>query len=222
MIGLVLSALVAQAAPAARFPAAGTYNYTATVAGKNAGQMALTVSSSATGGLTLAENASGSFSGTPATAKSTMLLAPDLSLTGYSANYVVGARNMQANIAFKGTTAIVTGAAGDTQTMTLAADANHFCVIDPGLLSGFFAAPAQMSAWNDKPVIAIVPAFGQSVPLTVGSTTAPATRPANVPASDAYLSLAEPVTVGLWYDPSSLVVDEIDVPSQNATITRTR
>jgi hypothetical protein len=129
---------------------------------------------------------------------------------------------MQSNVAFKGSTASVTGAAGDTQTMNLVADANHFVVIDPGLISGFFAIPAQMSSWKDKPVIAIVPAFGQSVPLTVGSTTAPAQRPSTIAATDAYLSLSGPITVGVWYDPSTMLVDEIDVPSQNATVTRVK
>jgi hypothetical protein len=220
MIGLALSALVAQASPAARFPAAGTYNYTATVAGKQTGQMAISVSAAPASGLVVSENASGSVNGSPGTGKSTMTLGNDLSVTAYSALYSSGSRNLQSNVAFKGSTANVTGAAGTTATMNLAADANHFVVLDVPLISGLFAAPAQFTAWQDKPVIAIAPAFGQSVPLTVGSTTAPAARPATVPATDAYLSLNGPVSINLWYDPSSMLVDEIDIPSQNATVSR--
>ncbi|MGR4065216.1 MAG: hypothetical protein ACLQPV_07180 [Vulcanimicrobiaceae bacterium] len=220
MIGLVLSALVAQAGPAAKFPSAGTYNYVATVAGKQTGQMTISVAADPASGLVVSENASGNFSGSQGSGKSTMTLGSDLSVTAYSALYSSGSRNLQSNVAFKGSTANVTGAAGTTTTMNLAADANHFIVLDVPLISGFFAAPAQLAAWQDKPVIAIAPAFGQSLPLTVGSTTAPATRPATVPATDAFISLNGPVSVNLWYDPASMLVDEIDVPSQNATVSR--
>jgi hypothetical protein len=117
----------------------------------------------------------------------------------------------------------VTGtAATGQQTFALDPNAKHFVVIEPGLLSGIFALPAQMQAWNDSPVTAIAPAYGREEPLPPATPATSASRPANVPASDVSLSVGGSVPFTVWYDPATLIPDEIDVPSQSAAVTRVR
>ena len=51
---------------------------------------------------------------------------------------------------------------------------------------------------------------------------AAATRPAGVAAQDAVLAFNQPIAITIWYDPNTLIPDEILVPSQNAVLTRER
>jgi hypothetical protein len=76
-----------------------------------------------------------------------------------------------------------------------------------------------MEAWNRPPVLAIVPMYGQGFPLTVDAALKPV-RPATVPASDEAMSFNSMVQITLWYDPKTLVVDEVDVPTQGVTVKR--
>jgi hypothetical protein len=97
----------------------------------------------------------------------------------------------------------------------------HFVVIEPGLLAGLFALPAQLAAWNDQSVTWITPTTAQAESLSA-NPSASVTRPADVAASDVVLSIERPTAVTIWYDPNTLVPDEIIVPSQNAVLIRER
>jgi hypothetical protein len=124
---------------------------------------------------------------------------------------------MQSSVAFKNNRATQTGDV--TKTYDLAADAKHFVVLDFGPFAGWFALPAQMQAWNFQPVIAIVPLYGQGVPITVDKSLTPE-RPKTVPATDVQMSVKNPMQFTIWYDPKTLVIDEMDVPSEGLYVTR--
>lgn len=219
MIGLTLALLVAAAAPAVRIPADGTYTYAGAHAGQTFGHTRVTVSHDANV-VTIAEDGSGAVGGTAGTATATLTLAiADLSPTSYVSKLAQGDDVTQSNVAFSGNTATLTGG-GDPQTFTLADGTTHFALADGALLSGFVALPAQLAAWNGSPATLLIPIYEQAIPLTI--STAPEARPANVPAKDLSITASVPVDVTEWYDPVTLIPDEIDVPSLALTITRDR
>jgi hypothetical protein len=61
--------------------------------------------------------------------------------------------------------------------------------------------------------------FGRGGAIAVDQAMKPA-RPAAVPAGDASISVSDPIEFTLWYDPATLIVDELDVPQQQAIYTR--
>jgi hypothetical protein len=218
MIGLTLALAVA-AAPAVQLPADGTYAYTGARAGQPFGHTRVTVSHDATT-VTIVEDGNGAINGTTGTAQATLVLAAaDLSPTSYISKLAQGSDVTQSNVAFSGNTATLTGA-GDPQTFTLADGTTHFALADGALLDGFVALPAQLAAWNGSPATLLIPIYEQAIPLAL-SATAPA-RPAGVPAGDKSITASVPVEVTEWYDPATMIPDEIDVPMLSLTITRQR
>lgn len=218
MIGLTL-ALVVAAAPAVQLPADGTYAYTGMHAGQAFGHTRVTVSHDATT-VTIVENGNGAVNGTTGTAQATLVLAAaDLSPTSYASKLAQGSDVTQSNVAFSGNTATLTGA-GDPQTFTLADGTTHFALADGALLSGFVALPAQLAAWNGSPATLLIPIYEQAIPLTLSAE--PIARPAGVPAGDKSITASVPVEVTEWYDPATMIPDEIDVPTLDLTITRQR
>lgn len=201
---------------------AGSYRYTATLNGTSAGSSTLTVK--ADGSTTqIDERASGAAAGLQFSGSCSLVLGADLAPTQYDGKYSVAGQQADVNVSLTPTTATVNNSAASTRVQTYALDPNakHFVVIEPGLLAGLFALPAQMQAWNDAAVTAIAPAMGRQEPLQASAATT-ATRPSGVPAADVALNVVGPYAVIVWYDPSTLVPDEILVPSQNATVTRVR
>jgi hypothetical protein len=122
-----------------------------------------------------------------------------LAPVGYSAlASLADSRAMQSALAFKDGEATQSGDV--TKTYDLVADAKHFVVLDFGPFSGYFALPAQMQAWSDTPVVAIMPMYAQGMPIAIDKTFKP-DRPKTVPASDAEISVNNPVAFTVWYDP---------------------
>jgi hypothetical protein len=108
-----------------------------------------------------------------------------------------------------------------TQRVGLQPNTQHFVVVEPGLLAGLFVLPAQVNAWKTSALTWITPTSAQAQLLTIDpNATAP--RPNGVPHNDALLSIEAPIAVTIWYDPATLVPDELIVPSQSATLTRER
>jgi hypothetical protein len=66
----------------------------------------------------------------------------------------------------------------------------------------------------------ISPAVAQAQPVST-SSAAP-TRPAQVPAQDGVIAIDRPIAVTIWYDAATFVPDRINVPSENAVLTRVR
>jgi hypothetical protein len=218
---LVASLLIAALAGGVNFPAPGTYRYAAAMSGAPIGAWAVTVSQTA-GGAEIDEDSTASVMGMQLSAKASLVLGPDLAPTSYTGNYHTPSQNPVVSVTLTPSSATVTGAFNPTpQQIALAANTRHFVVIEPGLLAGLFALPAQLLSWKDPAVTWITPATAQAQPLATISPTSLA-RPAGIPSNDAVVSIAHPVALTIWYDPSTDVPDEIVVPSQNAVLTRVR
>ena len=213
MLPVILAAVVTAAAPAD-----GTYNYVTSLNGTQIEKTAVTVKRDPSGNVMLSESGSGSFNGRSAEINDTLTLDPTLAPIGYHAQEsLADSRSMKTTLAFKNGQATQSGDV--TKTYNLIADAKQFVVLDFGPFSGYFAFPAQMQAWNSPPVIAIVPVYAQGVPITIDKSAAPA-RPKTVPATDSAVSVSSPVQLTVWYDPKTLVVDQLSVPAQGVVVTR--
>jgi hypothetical protein len=210
MIGLVLAANIV----------AGTYAYKTQYNGVNLGTSTLTVKGDA-GSTQISEQTSGSYSGTSGNANATLVLNADLSPVSYRASGSMGGSPIADSATITGSNAQVTNAQGSLVSFQLENGAKHFVVVDLGTLAGFFPLPAQMKAWNNDPVQALIPSFGQSFPFTPRADTS-LQRPTGVPAADVALVFTGHTQFNVWYDPTTLVPDEIDVPAQNLLITRTQ
>jgi hypothetical protein len=218
MLGLVLaSTLLASASPVI---APGTYTYDATLAGAKVGTSTLTVKA-VNGATEIDEHASGAVSGNGASADVTLMLGTDLSPTAYHLNGTNNGSPVNDSATIANTTASVTNVHGQNASIDLLASTKHFVVVDLGVFAGFLPLPAQMRAWNDAAVLAVVPSLGQSVALVPSSAAAP-TRPSTVPKADQALSFDGQAPFTIWYDPATNVPDEIDVTSQGLVVTRQR
>lgn len=199
--------------------ASGTYAYRASVNGAQIGGSTIVVKHDGTS-TEIDEQSNGTYNGMAGQAAAELHLGADLAPTGYQNSYQAGGMAGKASVAFSGASANLTGPMG-SQSFNLAGDAKHFAVIDGAQLAGFIALPAEMSAWNGTPVTAIVPVYGQAFPITPDASAKPA-HPASVPASDAVVSVAGSIPFTVWYDPSTYIADEIDVPSQGIVVTRVK
>jgi len=211
--------VLAAVATTVTFPAAGAYNYTASMSGQPIGQWNVTVkrSDSAT---EIDENSWASLMGMTLSAKATLALAVDLSPTRYTGNYRAAGQNVGVTVALTPASATITGTQSTSaRTVALVADTHHFVVIEPGLLAGLFALPAQLASWNESTVTWLSPVTGAAQPLMKGAESAGA-RPSGIPTQDVELALTGQTAATIWYDPASLVPDRIEVPSQNAVLTR--
>ncbi len=210
MIGLVLAANLV----------AGTYTYKTSYHGADLGTSTVTVTNSA-GSMQISEQTSGAYSGTSGKANATLVLNADLTPASYKANGTMGGNPIADSATISGDTAQVTSAQGTSSSFKLTPGQTHFVLVDLGTVAGFVPLPAQMQAWNNASVCAVIPSFGQSIVITPDASTTPA-RPANVPATDTPLAFQGHTPFVVWYNPTTLVPDEIDIPSQTVQITRTQ
>jgi hypothetical protein len=214
----MLPILLAVAASSA-FPAPGTYRYAAAVGGQRIGEWSVSVKAGDSG-TEIDENSAGTFAGMQVAATASLVLGPDLAPTRYAGSYRTAGQSPTVNVALTPTSAtIVGGIAESTRTLALEPNTHHFVVIEPALLAGLFALPAQLQAWGDDPVTWVAPITSQEQTLAKSSAN-PGPRPSSVPAQDVGLSLQAQFPVIIWYDPTTLVPDEVIVPSQNAVLTR--
>jgi hypothetical protein len=218
MLPIALATLIAAGTPAVRAPADGSYEYAGLHNGAVFGHTAVTVSHTGTA-ITIAENGSGAVSGETGTAKATLTLASaDLSPSAYVANISGSSVSAQSALAFNGPTATLTGIGGN-QTFNLLDGTTHYVVVDGALLAGYIALPAQLAAWNNAPSTLIIPVYGQASRI-VPDASVSTPRPSSVPAADVGITFHQPLTVTEWYDPATLIPDEIDVPSLQLAIQR--
>ncbi len=214
---LALALTVGAAAASAPSIPAGTYTYNASLNGQAIGTSVITVT--ANGGSTVInEKVTGSAQGSSGSGNDTLTLGPDLAPTAYQAQGSVGSQTVKDSATFNGDSVSVNGVQG-TKSFNLLGSTKHFAILDLGTFAGFVALPAQMKAWNNAPVLAVVPSYGQSIALSPDASQQPS-RPAGVPAADAVLSFGGHVPFTVWYDPATMVTDEIDVPSQSLSVTR--
>lgn len=197
-------------------PPDGTYTYRSSMNGTEIGKTSITVAHGPSG-IVLTEKGGGSYNGESGTIQDSLSLDNTLAPSSYNASAVFGERAMKATLSFNGAHATETGDAG-TKTYDLVADAKHFVVLDLGPFSGWFVLPAQMTAWSNAPAIAIAPAMAHGFPLAPAAMTPE--RPKTVPATDASIGVTSPVPFTLWYDPKTLVVDELEIPAQGVVVSR--
>jgi hypothetical protein len=213
---MMLATLIATA-----FPPPATYRYTGSMAGQQIGSWSVSVTSDAQR-TEIDENSSASVFGMPLAATASLVLGPDFAPTKYDGSYRTPTQNPTVSVALTPSSATVVGALSSSpRQIALDTNTRHFVVIEPGLLAGLFALPAQLDAWKDSSVTWITPTTAQAESLT--TEPSPSTvRPAGVAANDVVLSIDHPIGVTIWYDPSTLVPDQINVPSQKAVLTRER
>jgi hypothetical protein len=219
---LACTFLLAALAAGTPFLTPGTFTYAATLNGARTGSSTLTVTrdGSAT---EVAERASGTIDGMQLAAQATLTVGADLAPTAYNGSYHSGAMatTVTAALTADSATVINSQTGGTPQTLSLTGGAQHFVVIEPGLIAGLFALPAEMEAWNDAPVLAVAPSYARGQEIAVEKSASPV-RPAGVPAGDAVLAIGGRLPFTIWYDPATFVPDQIAVPSQDAVITRVR
>ncbi len=217
----VLSAILLAALSGTPFPAPGTYRYAASMSGQPVGSWSVSVTQDAAQ-TSITESSNANVMGMQLAATASLVLGPDLAPLRYGGQYRMPTQTPSVSVALTPRTATVVGALNNQpRQLTLAANTQRFVVIEPGLLAGVFALPAQMAAWKDPAVTWITPATAQAQALTV-SPSSSEPRPAGLSAQEAVLSIGQPVAATIWYDPATLVPDEISVPSQNAVLTRVR
>lgn len=218
---LLPALLLVAAAPSAAFPAPGTYRYAATLGGQRIGVWSATVQSGSAN-TEVDESSTAMFAGMPLAATASLVLSPDLAPAKYDGSYHMPGQNPTVTVTVTGASATVSSTlTNQTQRVGLVPNTQHFVVVEPGLLAGLFALPAQLNAWKESAVTWLTPTSAQAQLLTIDqNATSP--RPRGVPQNDALLSIAQPLAVTIWYDPATFVPDEVIVPSQSATLTRER
>lgn len=213
----MFAALIAAVA----FASPGTYTYAASLAAQPIGQWSVAVRGDA-GQTVLDEKSSANFGGMSLGATATLTLDSDLAPLRYDGRYSAPGQTIDVTVAVASTGATVSSPLATIPApLQLAAGTKHFAIVEPGLLAGLFALPAQLNAWKESSVTWITPTSAQAQVLSTLATSS-AARPAGVPAADAVLSIDHPIAVTIWYDPTNFVPDRIDVPSNKAVLTRVR
>lgn len=217
----MFSCLFLAAVTALPFPSAGAYHYAASMGGQAIGSWSVTVAGDPSRA-EIDENSSAAVLGMQVSATAALTLGPDLAPVKYSGSYRTPTQNPNVSVDLTADSATAVGAlTPQPQQLSLVAGSRHFVVIEPGLLAGLFALPAQLGAWKESTVTWITPATAQAQALTVNGAPSNS-RPSDVPAADAVLAIDHPIAVTIWYDPTTLVPDEMSVPSQNAILRRVR
>ncbi|MGA9943709.1 MAG: hypothetical protein WBE79_11085 [Candidatus Cybelea sp.] len=217
----MIATLLIAALTGTPFPAQATYRYTGSMAGQRVGSWSVSVTHDPAQ-TQIDETSSASIFGMPLAATASLVLGPDYAPTKYNGAYHTPNQSPNVSVVATSSSATVVGALStEPRQIELAPNTRHFVVIEPGLLAGLFALPAQLEAWKDSSVTWITPATAQAESLSANPTPS-AVRPAGVATQDVELAIDRPVAVTIWYDPGTLVPDEITVPSQNAILTRVR
>ncbi len=216
MLPLILTLAIDSAAVA---PPVGTYRYEALIDRKSVGSTSVTVTA-APPGTKLVESSTSHLQGTDTKTNSTMLLDPSLVPVGYTSSYRQQDDSMQASVSFDGRSATIT-AGSDQRTIQMGGSSKSFIILDNATMSGFLMLPAQMKAWKDADATALVPGLGSRAFVSVLRDVV-SQRPSGVPAGDVSLSCQGEVPFVEWYDPTTFVVDEVDIPGENLRIIRRR
>lgn len=215
MLALILAGAIG-ASPAA-VPAPGTYTYVSSMNGQPIGNTRITISQAA-GSVLIAEQGTANFDGAQGSVTDTLRLgAAQLTPATYQAQASLQGQPFSIDVTFNGSTAVQTGYT--QKTYDLVPGTTHFVLLDMGAFSGWFALPAQMQAWNDASVVAVVPGMGSGIPFTPDAAQ-PSARPPGVPATDRAISVTTPVAFSVWYNPKTLVTDYVDLPAQGVTVSR--
>lgn len=202
-----------------RTPPPGTHRYEAFMSAKSVGKSTVTLARTDTG-TKVDERSEAHLPTGDSTSDSTMNLDGALSPTAYKASYTVQDSKMDVVVTFGNREATMTEGT-DVKTFPLGGSSKSFVVFDTTMASGFFLLPAQMRVLADADTTALVPGTGVATFLNPIPDNKPL-RPAEVPAGDASLSIAGELPFVEWYDPQTLLVDEVQIPGQGLVVKRLR
>jgi hypothetical protein len=216
MLNVLLSLALNATTPT--LPPDGTYRYQ-TVGQGSTGNSVVTIAHTGPA-VQIVETNSGTIMGIAATASATMNLDADLTPATYVGTYTGGGQNITTSVSFNGAGASETfGGSATNAPQTFALDgAAHFAIIDGAMTSGFALLPAQFTAWGNGSIQVVAPVYGRSAAIAV--TAGAGARPPHVPIIDLGLTVSGSVPFTEWYNPTTLVLDEVDVPTQGVTIIR--
>jgi hypothetical protein len=215
--------LGAVAAPAAA-PPDNTYAFSVARNGQKVGASTLTVKRV---GASIAIHEIETFTGVTDTVDEA--LDPETLLPGsYTSSFPLTAEvGITAHLAFYsgGARETVDGTTGETD-FKLESGTSHLVVIDGAMMSGFFFLPAQIKALSLTAFTALAPSRADTYDCQLDAT-ASTTRPPAVPQADVSVTVDGTSPTGNvqfveWYDPRSMIVDEVDVPANQVTIALTR
>lgn len=214
----------ASAAAAAIAPVDGSYKYTVTRAGSSVGTSTVTVKRAAT---SIAIHEVETFGATTETADES-LDDTDLSPTAYVSTFPVTSDvTVTARVAFYsgGARFTVDTVPGSTD-FRVEHGTTRLVVVDGALATGFLFLPSQIRAQGLNAFTVYAPSAAQTFYCTINASATPP-RPAGIPAADIFVTVDGSAQSGntefvVWYDPTSFIVDEIDVPTEQVTIARVR
>jgi len=228
LIALVVCTLSATPAGAANGPAVappdGTYAFVVTRAGQKSGDSTVTVKRV---GASITVHELETFTGVTDTVDETLEpndLLPTSYLTSFPLTPEVG---ITAHLAFYtgGAKQTVDGISGETD-FQLETGTTRLIVVDGAMMAGFLFLPAQVKSLSLSTFTALSPSRADTYACKVDPAANP-TRPSSLPAKDISITVngtspAGDVRFVEWYDPQTMIVDEMDVPAEQVTITRTR
>ncbi len=212
-------AAATQAPTNAAAPPDGTYTYSIAQNSAPIGTSTVTVKRT-DAGITVHENET--VNGSNFVADET-LDAQTLAPKGYTATYPYpqGSGSLTAHVSFGrgGATVRFDGIDG-VSTIALPSGVHVGFVLELSLMTGFLFLPAQIEAAN-------VAQFSQILPSRVLQQTSRVDKnqgspPTGVPANDVSIGIAASVNFDEWYNPTTFVVHEVSVPSQNVLIKLTK
>jgi len=214
----------AAARAAATAPPDGSYSFAVSRGGMRVGTAAVTVRRAAPS-VTVHEVET--FTGVTETADESLDM-DELLPTSYVSSFPVTSDiGVTARITFdsQGARETVDGVTGSTD-FRLESGTSRIVVIDGAMATGFFFLPAQVKAQDLTAFTLLSPSLADTYYCTVNGTATPP-RPPGLPGADVSLTIdgsspSSTTEFDIWYDPQTLTADEIDVPSQETSITRVR
>ena len=223
----LVTALVAAPVCAANAPPAppdGAYAFAVIRAGQKSGDSTVTVKRI---GASITVHELETFVGVTDTVDET-LEPNDLQPTSYLSSFPLTSEvGITAHLAFYsgGAKETVDGVSGETD-FHLETGTTRLLVVDGAMMAGFLFVPAQVKALSLSGFTALSPSRADTYDCKVDWAAKP-TRPDALPQTDVSMTVNGSSPAGNvrfieWYDPQTMIVDEVDVPAEQVTITRTR
>jgi hypothetical protein len=204
MFALLLT--VTLTAPAAA-PADGTYTYVQMEGGKRVGHYTVTVKRSGTK-IDVKGELEPEVAGLqrPIVESNSAVDASTLDLLSYHEMEEIGCGAMPYDVT-------VSGSNVQLGQKTFAFPGIEHYILDDGHSVPLFL-PAEIAVWSDDRAVSLAPEVGGAHVVEPYPMANQPIRPAAVPATDRYMALhelgAKSGSSGLWYNPDTMVVDEVD------------